>query len=96
MPYSGAVEVAAEFTQQFEVALQVFISGLRVLEVAVIGIAVGAYRSSLRQRKWCAVVFRQVTAGGIGQQVNRLLHTPGNNGNFTGPQGQVAALGAQQ
>ena len=89
-----AVEVAGELAQQFEVPIQVFEGRPGILEIPVVGIAIGAHRAALRQGQRGAVVFREVAAGGIRDQVHREFHAAGDHRDFTHPELQPAALGA--
>ena len=75
-----AVEVAGELAQQFKVPIQVFEGRPGILEIPVIGIAI-APTGPRPAGSAGAVVFREVAASGIRDQVHPQISCRGDHRN---------------
>ncbi len=86
-------ELAEEFGDDFEVAVDVFVGGDGVEEVARVGEAVGADGAEVGEAEGLAVVFADVAAGFVVEQLDAELDAAGDDGELAGVGFEDAALG---
>ena len=91
----AGVEGAAGLLHQFELARHVLVGGLRIVEIARVGEAVGADRAEVRQVEGRAVILAQIAARRAVRQVDGDLDAARDHGEVAGREVERAAFGAQ-
>ena len=89
-------QLAEELGDHFEVAFAILVGGDRVEEVAGVREAVGADGAEVGQAEGLAVVFADVAAGLVVEQLDAELDAAGNDGEFARGDLEDAAFGAKE
>ena len=90
---SARPELAEELGDDFEVAVDVFVGGDGGEEVAGVGEAVGADGAEVGQAEGLAVVFADVAAGLVVEELDAELDAARDDGEIAGLDFEDAALG---
>ena len=92
---AGGPELAEELGDDFEVAFAVFKGGDGVEEVAGVGEAVGADGAEVGEAEGLAVVFADVAAGGLVEEIDVELDAARDDDELAGGNFEDAALGVE-